>query len=214
MKSSATKKVVLVEDKPGVRESWVKLINSLPGFSCVQACISAEDALRVIPSLNPDVVLMDIFLPRMSGIECTARLKMEFPKIQILMLTAVEDDELVFMALEAGADGYLLKRTKPEDLKAAMLDVISGGAPMSSEVARRVVESFRRASKQAKPDVHLTTREEEVLILLSKGYANKEIADKLSISAETVGSHLKHIYEKMHVRSRAEAVARYMTSRT
>ena len=211
MKNPAVKKVVLVEDKPGVRESWVTLINSLPGFSCVQACVSAEDALRVIPALKPDVVLMDIFLPRMSGIECTARLKLEMPELQILMLTAVEDDELVFMALEAGADGYLLKRTKPEDLKAAMLDVIGGGAPMMSEVARRVVESFRRASRQKKPEVHLTTREEEVLILLSKGYANKEIADKLSIGAETVGSHLKHIYEKMHVRSRTEAVARYIT---
>jgi len=206
-------RVVLVEDKPGVRDSWVKLINSLPGFSCVQSCVSGEDALRVIPSLNPDVVLMDIFLPRMSGIECTARLKLQLPKIQILILTAVEDDELVFMALEAGADGYLLKRTKPEDLKAAMLDVLGGGAPMTSEIARRVVESFRRASKQTKETVRLTTREEEVLILLSKGYANKEIADQLSISAETVGSHLKHIYEKMHVRSRAEAVARYMTSK-
>jgi DNA-binding NarL/FixJ family response regulator len=213
MKPSVAKKIVLVEDKPGVRESWVKLINSLPGFSCVQACVSGEDALRVIPSLKPDVVLMDIFLPRMSGIECTARLKLEMPSLQILMLTAVEDDELVFMALEAGADGYLLKRTKPEDLRAAMVDVMAGGAPMTSEVARRVVESFRRASEQTKPEVHLTTREEEVLILLSKGYANKEIADKLSISAETVGSHLKHIYEKMHVRSRAEAVARYMTSK-
>jgi DNA-binding NarL/FixJ family response regulator len=206
-------KVVLVEDKPGVRESWVKLINSLPGFTCIQTCVSGEDALRVIPSLNPDVVLMDIFLPRMSGIECTARLKLQLPKIQILMLTAVEDDELVFMALQAGADGYLLKRTKPEDLKAAMLDVLGGGAPMTSEIARRVVESFRRAAKQTMPDVRLSAREEEVLILLSKGYANKEIASQLSISAETVGSHLKHIYEKMHVRSRAEAVARYMTAK-
>jgi DNA-binding NarL/FixJ family response regulator len=213
MKTPATKKIVLVEDKPGVRDSWVKLINSLPGFSCVQACASGEDALRVIPSLKPDVVLMDIFLPRMSGIECTARLKLALPNLQILMLTAVEDDELVFMALEAGADGYLLKRTKPEDLKAAMLDVIGGGAPMTSEVARRVVESFRRASKQQKPDVRLTAREEEVLILLSKGYANKEIADQLGIGTETVGTHLKHIYEKMHVRSRTEAVARYMTSK-
>ena len=208
-----TVRVILVEDKPGVRDSWVKLINSLPGFSCVQTCASGEDALRVIPAMSPDVVLMDIFLPRMSGIECTARLKLQLPKIQILILTAVEDDELVFMALEAGADGYLLKRTKPEDLKAAMLDVLGGGAPMTSEIARRVVESFRRTSKQTKETVHLTTREEEVLILLSKGYANKEIADQLSISPETVGSHLKHIYEKMHVRSRAEAVARYMTSR-
>src|ERR1035441_8927178 len=189
-------KVVLVEDKPAVRDSWIKLIDSLPGFSCVQACTSGEDALRVIPPLNPDVVLMDIFLPRMSGIECTARLKLQLPKIQILILTAVEDDELVFMALEAGADGYLLKRTTPENLRAAMLDVLGGGAPMTSEIARRVVESFRRASKPAKPDVRLTTREEEGLILLSKGYSNKEIAGQLGIGAETVGSHLKHILRK------------------
>ena len=206
-------KVVLVEDKPGVRDSWVKLINSLPGFMCVNTCVSGEEALRMIPTVNPDIVLMDIFLPRMSGIECTARLKLQLPKIQILMLTAVEDDELVFMALEAGADGYLLKRTKPEDLRAAMLDVLGGGAPMSSEIARRVVESFRRAAKSPKPAVNLSAREEEVLILLSKGYSNKEIASQLSIGVETVGSHLKHIYEKMHVRSRAEAVARYMTSK-
>ena len=135
-------KEVLEEDKPGVRDSWVKLINSLPRFSCVNTCVSGEEALRMIPALHPDIVLMDIFLPRMSGIECTARLKLSLPKIQILMLTAVEDDELVFMALEAGADGYLLKRTKPEDLRAAMLDVMGGGAPMTSEIARRVVESI------------------------------------------------------------------------
>jgi DNA-binding NarL/FixJ family response regulator len=208
-----TVKVVLVEDKPGVRDSWTKLINSLPGFACMHGCVSGEDALKVIPSLKPDLVLMDIFLPRMSGIECTARLKLAMPKLQILMLTAVEDDELVFMALQAGADGYLLKRTKPEDLRAAMLDVLGGGAPMTSEIARRVVESFRRASQQPKLDVRLSAREEEVLILLSKGYANKEIAEQLAIGTETVGSHLKHIYEKMHVRSRAEAVARYMTGK-
>lgn len=206
-------KVFFVEDKPGVRDSWVKLINSLPGFSCSNTCASGEEALRLIPAANPDVVLMDIFLPRMSGIECTARLKLHLPKLQILILTAVEDDELVFMALEAGADGYLLKRTTPENLRAAMLDVLGGGAPMTSEIARRVVESFRRAGKHLKPAMHLTTREEEVLILLSKGYSNKEIASQLSIGTETVGSHLKHIYEKMHVRSRAEAVARYMTSK-
>jgi DNA-binding NarL/FixJ family response regulator len=208
-----TVKVVLVEDKPGVRDSWTKLINSLPGFACMHGCVSGEDALKVIPSLKPDLVLMDIFLPRMSGIECTARLKLAMPKLQILMLTAVEDDELVFMALQAGADGYLLKRTKPEDLRAAMLDVLGGGAPMTSEIARRVVESFRRASQQPNLDVRLSAREEEVLILLSKGYANKEIAEQLAIGTETVGSHLKHIYEKMHVRSRAEAVARYMTGK-
>jgi DNA-binding NarL/FixJ family response regulator len=125
----------------------------------------------------------------------------------------VEDDELVFMALQAGADGYLLKRTKPTDLRAALLDVLGGGAPMTSEIARRVVESFRAAKKTPKQTVQLSAREEEVLIWLSKGYANKEIADQLSLSVETVGSHLKHIYEKLHVRSRTEAVARYITGK-
>lgn len=210
---AASIKVALVEDKPGVRDSWVKLINSLSGFSCVVACPSGEEALRALPPLAPDIVLMDIFLPRMSGIECTTQLKSLLPKTQILILTGVEDDELVFMALEAGADGYLLKRTKPADLRAAMLDVLSGGAPMTSEIARHVVESFRKSARLSKSTVHLSAREEEVLILLSKGYSNKEIADRLSIGVETVSSHLKHIYEKMHVRSRAEAVARYMTGK-
>lgn len=206
-------KVVLVEDKSEVRDSWSKLINALPGFSCIRVCSSGEEALRVIPTVQPDVVLMDIFLPRMSGIECTAQLKTLLPKIQILILTAVEDDELVFMALQAGADGYLLKRTKPADLRAALQEVLRGGAPMTSEVARRVVESFRRPSRSREEVVHLSAREEEVLVLLSKGYSNKEIAERLTLSVETVGSHLKHIYEKMHVRSRAEAVARYMTNK-
>jgi DNA-binding NarL/FixJ family response regulator len=209
-----TVRVVLVEDKPDVRDSWIQLINSLPGFICAGSCTSGEEALRMIPTLAPDVVLMDIFLPRMSGIECTSQLKLLLPKVQLLILTAVEDDELVFMALQAGADGYLLKRTKPEDLRAAMVDVLSGGAPMTSEIARRVVESFRKAGRQPKETIRLSAREEEVLILLSKGYSNKEIADHLSIGVETVGSHLKHIYEKMHVRSRAEAVARYMTNKS
>jgi DNA-binding NarL/FixJ family response regulator len=125
----------------------------------------------------------------------------------------MDDDELVFLALEAGADGYLLKRTKPEDLRAALLDVLGGGAPMTSEIARRVVESFRQKAKTRDEVVHLTTREEEVLVMLSKGYSNKEIADRIELSVDTVRSHLKHIYEKMHVRSRAEAVARYMTAK-
>jgi len=208
-----TAKVVLVEDKAGVRESWTKLINSLAGFSCVASCSSGEDALRLIPPLAPDIVLMDIFLPRMSGIECTGRLKLLLPKMQIIILTGVEDDELVFMALEAGADGYLLKRTRPDDLRAAMLNVLGGGAPMTSEIARLVVESFRKSANASKPLVRLSAREEEVLILLSKGYSNKEIASQLSIGVETISSHLKHIYKKMHVRSRAEAVARYMTDK-
>ena len=137
-------RVALVEDQPEIRKNWKRLIESFRDFEFVCACSSAEEALRAIPSARPDVVLMDIFLPRMSGIECTARLKALLPKTQIVILTAIDDDELVFLALEAGADGYLLKRTKPDDLRTALLDVFTGGVPMSSEIARRVVESFRR----------------------------------------------------------------------
>ena len=206
-------RVVLVEDKPDVRESWARLIDSLADFQCVGMCVSGEEALRVIPELKPQVVLMDIFLPRMSGVECTARLKELLPGIRVVMLTAVDDDEMVFLALEAGADGYLLKRTKPDALRAALLDVLSGGAPMTSEIARRVIESFRKRARRRDESVHLTTREEEVLVSLSRGYSNKEIADRLHVSVDTVRTHLKHIYEKLHVRSRAEAVARYMASK-
>ncbi len=206
-------RVALVEDKRAVRESWCRLINSFPDFNCICTCSSAEEALKVIPSISPDVVLMDIFLPRMSGIECTARLKPLLQKAQIIMLTAVDDEELVFLALEAGADGYLLKRTTPADLRAALLDAVSGGAPMSSDVARRVVESFRQKSRGRDESISLTAREEEILLLLTRGYSNKEIADRLNLGIETIRSHLKHIYEKMHVRSRAEAVARNMTAK-
>ena len=212
--AAAPLRIALVEDKRDVRESWVRLIRSFPDFACVCECPSGEDALRLIPAAKPDVILMDIFLPRMSGIECTARLKTQFPKTPIVILTASDDDEMVFLALEAGADGYLLKRTRPADLRAALFDALSGGAPMTSEIARRVVESFRQKNRGRDDSISLTAREEETLVLLTKGYSNKEIADKLSLSIETVRSHLKHIYEKLHVRSRAEAVARYMSGRS
>ena len=205
-------RVALVEDQPEIRENWKRLIESFADFSFVCACSSGEEALRVIPPVRPDVVLMDIYLPRMSGIECTARLKSVAPGMQIVMLTAMDDDELVFQALEAGADGYLLKRIQSSDLRAALLDVFTGGAPMSSEVARRVIESFRRRPRTRDEAMHLSAREEEVLVLLSRGYSNKEIADRLELSVDTVRSHLKHIYEKMHVRSRTEAVARYVAA--
>jgi len=207
-------KVALVEDQPKVRESWTRLLNSFPDFSCVCACATGEEALRIIPQEQPDVVLMDIFLPRMSGIECTAKLKALLPKAQIVILTAMDDQELVFMALEAGADGYLLKRTKPSDLRTALLDVLGGGAPMTSQIARRVIESFRRKAKARDETVRLSVREEQILVLLSQGYSNKLIADKLELSIDTVCSHLKHVFEKLHVSSRTEAVVRYMASKT
>jgi len=207
-------KIALVEDQPKVREDWSQLINSLPDLACVCTCKTAEEALRVIPEVKPDVVLMDIFLPRMSGIECVSRLKAQLPQLRVIILTAMNDEELVFMALEAGADGYLLKRTKPADLRAALLDVLNGGAPMTSEIARRVVESFRLKARTRDESLHLSVREEQILLLLSKGYANKIIADRLEISVDTVCHHLKHVFEKLHVSSRTEAVVRYMASKT
>jgi DNA-binding NarL/FixJ family response regulator len=158
--------------------------------------------------------LMDIYLPRMSGIECTVRLKELLPDTQIVILTAMDDQELVFMALEAGADGYMLKRTKPMDLRNALLDVLGGGAPMTNQIARRVIESFRRKNKIQSESSRLSLREEQILQLLSQGYANKVIADKLGISIDTVCSHLKHVFNKLHVSSRTEAVVRYMASKT
>src|ERR1035437_7806939 len=168
--SAARHRVALVEDQREVRERWARLLESFGDFECVCACSSGEEALRVIPPLQPRVVLMDIFLPRMSGIECTARLKALLPQAQIVILTAMDDQELVFMALEAGADGYLLKRTKPSELRAALLDVLGGGAPMTSQIARRVIESFRRKAKARDEFVRLSGREEQILVLLSKGY--------------------------------------------
>ena len=203
-------KVALVEDQPKVRENWSWLINSFPDLTCVCTCKTGEEALRVIPEAAPDVVLMDIFLPRMSGIECTSRLKTLMPQTQIVILTAMDDEELVFMALEAGADGYLLKRTKPGDLRAALLDVLGGGAPMTSEIARRVIEAFRNKGKARDESLRLSVREEQILVLLSKGYANKMIADQLELSIDTVCHHLKHVFEKMHVSSRTEAVVKYL----
>jgi DNA-binding NarL/FixJ family response regulator len=201
--------VALVEDERELRESLVKLINSFPGFCCTCVCVSGEEALKQIPALHPEIVLMDVFLPRMSGIECTSKLKAQWPDTLILILTAVADDELVFLALQAGADGYLLKSTRPAELQVALNELLNGGAPMTSAIARRVVRYFRQQSRPQGEEVNLSAREEEVLILLSKGFSNKEIAAQLSLSIDTVASYLKLIYKKMHVRSRTEAAIRY-----
>lgn len=206
-------KVALVEDQTKARESWTRLINSFPDFTCVCSCVSAEEALGTIPRKQPDVVLMDIFLPRMSGIECTARLKVLLPEVQIVMLTAMDNQELLFMALEAGADGYLLKRTKPSDLRSALLGVLNGGVPMTSQIARRLIESFRKTATSAGESTRLSVREEQILQLVSKGHSNKLIAAKLDMNYETVCTHLKRVFKKLHVNSRTEAAIRYINSK-
>jgi len=206
-------RVALVEDLPDVRDSWTRLIDGIPNFKCVCTFASGEEALRRLPEENVDVVLMDVRLPRMSGIACTARLKPLIPRTQILILTVSADSDTVFRALEAGADGYMLKRCSPEELRAAVLDVLQGGVPMTSEIARRVIASFRRQPARRDVATKLTPREEEILTLLSRGFLSKEIATKLGVSYETVRDHLRHIYEKLHVHSRGEAVARFQETR-
>lgn len=206
-------RVAIVEDRREVREQWAGLLDDFEGFGCVRACVSGEDALRDLPALKPDIVLMDIFLPGMSGIECTVRLKELLPACRVLILTASDDEEMVFPALEAGADGYLLKHSSPDELKQALLDLLQGGVPMTSGIARRVAGFFRKRGKARDEVVRLSQRETEVLNLLAKGFVNKEIAEELSLSVETIRSYLKNIYEKMHVHSRAEAVAKYITGK-
>jgi len=207
-----TVRIALVEDLADVRDSWTRLIDGIPNFKCACTFTSGEEALRRLPSERVDVVLMDIRLPRMSGIVCTTRLKPLIPDTQILILTVSADSDTVFRALEAGADGYLLKHCSPEELQAAVLDVLKGGVPMTSEIARRVIASFRRHPAKSDAATKLTPREEEILTLLAKGFVSKEIAATLGVTYETVRDHLKHIYEKLHVHSRGEAVARFKES--
>jgi len=206
-------RVALVEDNPKFRENLYRLINSFSDLSCPYICKSGEEALRVIPETPVDVVLMDIFLPRMSGIECTSLLKELMPKTPIIIFTAMEDEDLIFLALKAGADGYLLKRTKPADVRIALLEAFNGGAPMSSEIARRVIDSFKQKTKIQTDQVKLSLRQEQILILLSKGYSNKQIANQLDLSIDTICHHLKHVFELLHVRSRTEAVVRYIATK-
>jgi DNA-binding NarL/FixJ family response regulator len=203
-----TRSVIVVEDDGGLREQLVKILNSAPGVRCVGACPSAEAALALIPARKPDVVLMDIRLPAMSGIDCVAALKQMLPTLQIIMLTVYEDSESIFRALKAGASGYLVKSSPPAKLLEAIVDVSKGGAPMSSHIARKVVQHFHLAGPAPACGQDLSPREREVLDLLASGYIYKEIGDKLGIGTETVRTYVKNICEKMHVRSRLEAVAR------
>lgn len=202
-------RVAIVEDALAVRENLGHLINNAPGFACVARCGSAEEAWANLPELAPDVVLMDIHLPGKSGIECVARFRTLLPGTHFIMLTVEEDSERVFESLKAGATGYFVKHVAPEEILEAIAEVQRGGAPMSSHIARRVVTAFRQAPDQGAPDLPLSPREEEILRLLAKGFRSKEIAQQLVIGLGTVNTHVRHIYEKLHVRSRAQAVARF-----
>ena len=198
-------RVALVEDNAGLRDQLATLLDNAEGFACVGSFADVPAALKGLPATIPDVVLMDIQLPRMTGVEGVARLKDLLPDLKIVMLTAYDDSDLIFRALENGANGYLLKRTPPEELLRAIAEVQNGGAPMSSHIARLVVQSFHRRGPAPRPAENLTPREEEVLRLVAQGLINKEIADKLGVTTETIRQHLKHCYAKLHVRSRTEA---------
>jgi DNA-binding NarL/FixJ family response regulator len=194
--------VSIVEDNAQVRASLAKLIDGTPGFGCVSRHGDAESALLEIPKVRPEVMLMDINLPGLNGVECVRRLKPQLPATQFIMLTVYQNTEHIFNALAAGATGYMLKQTRPAELIAAIKEVHAGGSPMSSHIARKIVQSFQQA---------LTPREAEVLDLLAKGFLYKEIADSLLLSYATVHTHIRHIYEKLQVRSRTEAVAKHLS---
>jgi len=202
--------VSLVDDEKELCQSIATFVNGSPGFRCVSIHHSAAAALQHLPAEKPDVVLMDINMAGMDGIECVRRLKAAAPEIQILMLTVYEDTEKIFKALTAGASGYLLKRSNPSKLLEAIREVHEGGAPMSGSVARKVVASFQQAKATSQAETHLSPREETILNLLAKGLAYKQIAAELGISVETIRSYLRRICEKLHVQSRTEAVAKYL----
>lgn len=206
-------RVALVEDDEKIRSNLIMLLEQSEGFRCVGAYPDAETTLKDISYKSPEIVLMDINLPGMDGIECTYNLKTKMPKLQIVMLTVYEDAGKIFQALQAGAVGYLLKLTKPEEILTALNEVSLGGSPMSAQIARKVVQSFHRQQvKPSEDQAPLTMREEQVLNLLSKGYLYKEIAAELSISSDTVHNHIRKIYEKLQVHSRTEAVVKYLKS--
>jgi DNA-binding NarL/FixJ family response regulator len=206
-------KVSIVEDDPKAREILVDWINRAEGFRCVSNHGSGEDALAHIPEHKPNVVLMDINLPGMNGPECVRRLKPLLTEAQFLMLTVYEDSDHIFQALQAGATGYLLKQTQRAGLLAALREVNEGGSPMTANIARKVVKAFHQIAAPQPQAADLSARESEVLQLLAQGYLYKEIADTLGISLPTVNTYIRRIYEKLHVRSRAQAVARFTNVR-
>jgi len=202
--------VSIVEDNDQLRGTLARVFSRADGFKCLSQYPSAEAALDGVPKERPNVVLMDINLPGMNGVECVRRLKQLVPETQVVMLTVYEDTENIFNALAAGASGYLLKRTKSAELLDAIRDVVRGGSPMTTHIARKVVQSFQRPASSAQPTEDLSPRKKEVLDCLAQGFLYKEIADKLGISYETVHTYIRRIYEKLQVRTRTEAVAKFL----
>jgi DNA-binding NarL/FixJ family response regulator len=202
-------KVAIVEDNRTTREGLETIVNLSTEFRCVCTCSTAEDALKTLPKHSPDMVLMDIQLPNMSGVDCVPRLKELLPNLKAIMVTVYEDPDRIFSALRAGASGYLLKRSTPEEVMHAMREVQQGGGAMSGEIARKVIGYFRQQTSLVTKIQELTPREREVLDLVVNGLSNKEISDRLSVTVDAVRFHLKHIYQKLHVHSRTEAVLKY-----
>ena len=209
-------RIAIVEDNKVIRESLAAYVHTDPELKCVCSCSTAEEALEVLPGQKPDVVLMDIQLPNQSGIECTAQLKQLLPDVRIIMVTVYGNPDLIFKALRAGACGYLLKRCTPEELITAVREVQQGGAPMSREIARKVISHFQKlpSPTDSSSEVEdLSPREREILELLTQGFSDKEIADRLGVKHGTVRWHLQHVYEKLQVRSRTEAALKFRSSR-
>jgi DNA-binding NarL/FixJ family response regulator len=207
-------RIAIVEDNKVIRESLMEFVQTDAECECVYACATAEEALAEMPKQQPDIVLMDIQLPDISGIECTARLKQLMPAVQIIMVTVYEDTERIFKALRSGACGYLLKRCTPEELLAAIREVRQGGAPMSREIARKVILSFQEPVAATAEVEGLSPREREILELVAAGLPNKQIAARVGLTDGTVRWHLRHVYHKLHVRSRTEAALKFLSAKS
>ena len=205
--------VMIVEDDEQIREGLLHVLNECSGWRCVGSFESGEAALEEVEALAPNIILMDIGLPGMNGIECLRQVKQLLPNVSVVMLTVFEDDDRVFDSIAAGADGYLLKKTPPSKIVDSLRDLQNGGAPMSNQIARRVLELFRKSPRRDDTQM-LSKRETEILDQLVKGYTHKQIAEALFISPETVRGHLKKIYEKLHVHSKTEAVSKVFRLRS
>ena len=202
--------VSIVEDSDKFRTTMARVLDRAEGFRCVSHYANAEEALKKLPQDRPEVVLMDINLPGMNGVECVRQLKQLLPEVQVMMLTVYEDTDNIFNALAAGATGYMLKRTQQAELLEAIREVQRGGSPMTTHIARKVVLSFQQTAASSGPTENLSPREQEVLDCLAQGFLYKEIAEKLGISYETVHTYIRRIYEKLQVRTRTEAVAKFL----